>query len=123
MPLPACATRTSFLWPRAEIPRRITTPTPFYPASYRDLDNVITVAATDPNDQLAGYSDYGSNTVDLAAPGFIDFFLLERLGQRLSGRQRHLDGLRACDGCGCVAARLLSRGELQTDHPADSGRH
>jgi len=27
------------------------------------------VAATDPYDKLAGYSDYGSNTVDLAAPG------------------------------------------------------
>jgi PKD repeat protein/subtilisin family serine protease len=40
-----------------------------YPSSYRDLDNVVAVAATDLNDQLAGYSDYGTNTVDLAAPG------------------------------------------------------
>src|SRR5258706_530866 len=43
--------------------------TPLYPASYRDLDNIVAVAATDPNDKLAGYSDFGSNTVDLAAPG------------------------------------------------------
>jgi PKD repeat protein len=43
--------------------------TPLYPASYRDLDNVVAVAATDRNDQLADFSDYGANTVDLAAPG------------------------------------------------------
>src|SRR5262249_8316931 len=44
--------------------------TPFYPANYaRDLDNVISVAATDHNDQLASFSNYGTNTVDLAAPG------------------------------------------------------
>ncbi|HEX4646967.1 MAG TPA: S8 family serine peptidase, partial [Verrucomicrobiae bacterium] len=43
--------------------------TPLYPGSYRDLDNVVTVAATDRNDQLASFSDYGANTVDLAAPG------------------------------------------------------
>ena len=42
---------------------------PLYPASYRDLDNVIAVAATDNNDQLAGFSDYGATNVDLAAPG------------------------------------------------------
>ncbi|HWW01806.1 MAG TPA: S8 family serine peptidase, partial [Candidatus Acidoferrum sp.] len=43
--------------------------TPLYPASYRDLDNVVAVAATDRNDQLASFSDYGTNSVDLAAPG------------------------------------------------------
>jgi PKD repeat protein len=42
---------------------------PLYPASYRDLDNVVAVAATDRNDQLADFSDYGPNTVDLGAPG------------------------------------------------------
>ena len=39
-----------------------------YPASY-DLDNVISVAASDRNDRLVSYSNYGSNQVDLAAPG------------------------------------------------------
>ena len=34
-----------------------------------DLANVVCVAATDQNDQLADYSNYGSNTVDLGAPG------------------------------------------------------
>ena len=42
--------------------------TPFYPANYR-LSNEIVVAATDQNDALASFSDYGTNTVDLGAPG------------------------------------------------------
>ncbi len=42
--------------------------TPYYPAAYR-LPNLITVAATDQNDRLAPFSDYGPASVDLAAPG------------------------------------------------------
>jgi subtilisin family serine protease len=42
--------------------------TAFYPASYR-LTNMIVVAATGQSDALAGFSNYGTNTVDLAAPG------------------------------------------------------
>ncbi|NNK48640.1 MAG: S8 family serine peptidase, partial [Gemmatimonadetes bacterium] len=41
---------------------------PHYPSNY-DLDNVVSVAATDHNDNLAGFSSYGATTVDLAAPG------------------------------------------------------
>ncbi|MHC4179503.1 MAG: S8 family serine peptidase, partial [Planctomycetota bacterium] len=41
---------------------------PFYPASY-NLDNILAVAATDHNNQLAGFSNYGATSVDLAAPG------------------------------------------------------
>jgi subtilisin family serine protease len=41
---------------------------PSYPASY-DLDNIVSVAATDRNDLLAGFSNYGATSVDLAAPG------------------------------------------------------
>ncbi|RKZ12475.1 hypothetical protein DRQ50_11895, partial [bacterium] len=41
---------------------------PHYPSNY-DLDNVISVAATDHNDELASFSSYGATTVDLAAPG------------------------------------------------------
>jgi subtilisin family serine protease/subtilisin-like proprotein convertase family protein len=41
---------------------------PNYPSGYR-LDNVVAVAATDRNDNLAGFSSYGATTVDLAAPG------------------------------------------------------
>jgi subtilisin family serine protease len=42
--------------------------TPEYPASY-DLDNIIAVAATDHNDLLATFSNYGPTSVDLGAPG------------------------------------------------------
>jgi subtilisin family serine protease len=41
---------------------------PHYPASY-DLPNIISVTATDEKDQLAYFSNYGVNSVDLAAPG------------------------------------------------------
>ncbi|MEJ7592803.1 MAG: S8 family serine peptidase [Planctomycetaceae bacterium] len=44
--------------------------TPVYPANYAS-PNVISVAATDHNDNLASFSDYGATTVDLAAPGTI----------------------------------------------------
>jgi thermitase len=42
--------------------------TPHYPSNY-DVPNVISVAATDNRDALASFSNYGNNTVDLAAPG------------------------------------------------------
>ncbi len=42
--------------------------TPHYPSAF-DLDNIISVAATDNNDQLAWFSSWGPVSVDLAAPG------------------------------------------------------
>lgn len=39
-----------------------------YPANY-ELPNVVSVAATSSRDRLAGFSNYGAQTVDLAAPG------------------------------------------------------
>jgi subtilisin family serine protease len=42
--------------------------TPVYPCSLPS-PNVVCVAATDPRDQLAGFSNYGATSVDLAAPG------------------------------------------------------
>jgi subtilisin family serine protease len=41
---------------------------PVYPAGY-DLANIIAVAATDHNDALASFSNYGATSVDVAAPG------------------------------------------------------
>jgi len=40
----------------------------YYPASY-DLNNIISVASTDQNDNLSSFSDYGATTVDVGAPG------------------------------------------------------
>lgn len=42
--------------------------TPSYPCNY-ELANIVCVGATDYNDNLAGYSNYGALKVDLAAPG------------------------------------------------------
>jgi len=44
----------------------------FYPASY-DLDNIISVAATGKDDELASFSNFGATTVDVGAPG-IDIY-------------------------------------------------
>ena len=41
---------------------------PTYPANF-DLPNIISVAASDKNGDLAGFSNYGKASVDLAAPG------------------------------------------------------
>ena len=40
----------------------------FYPAGY-DLTNIISVAAVDQMNRLSGFSNYGRQTVDVAAPG------------------------------------------------------
>ncbi len=42
--------------------------TPFFPASY-ELDNVLSVGASDDRDRLAGFSNFGLESVDLVAPG------------------------------------------------------
>ena len=40
----------------------------FYPASF-SLPNIISVAATDQNDSIANFSNFGATSVDLGAPG------------------------------------------------------
>jgi subtilisin family serine protease len=42
--------------------------TPHYPSSY-NLPNIISVAASDQNDQRASFSNFGPTSVDVAAPG------------------------------------------------------
>src|SRR4051812_18734864 len=41
----------------------------YYPGAF-DLDNIVVVTATDRNDQLAFFANYGAKTVDLGAPGY-----------------------------------------------------
>lgn len=43
---------------------------PVYPGNY-DLPNIISVAATDQNDNLASFSNFGPDTVHVAAPGVL----------------------------------------------------
>ena len=47
---------------------RTTTKDPAYPAGF-DNDNMISVAATDNNDAMAFFSNFGAKSVHLAAPG------------------------------------------------------
>ena len=44
--------------------------TPFYPADYT-APNVVAVAAVDNTDHLASFSNFGSSSVHLAAPGVL----------------------------------------------------
>ena len=46
----------------------VTAQSPNYPSSY-PIDNVVAVAATDQEGNLAAFSNFGQNTVHLAAPG------------------------------------------------------
>jgi subtilisin family serine protease len=46
--------------------------TAFYPANF-NLDNIVSVAATDSNDLLSYFSNYGATTVDVVAPGSVIF--------------------------------------------------
>jgi len=48
---------------------------PTYPASF-NLPNIISVAATDQNDGLADFSNYGATSVDVGAPG-VNIYSLE----------------------------------------------
>lgn len=43
---------------------------PLYPASY-EFDNIVAVAASTRSDGIAGFSNWGRTTVDLAAPGSV----------------------------------------------------
>ncbi|MEY4066472.1 MAG: hypothetical protein RIR26_2680 [Pseudomonadota bacterium] len=54
---------------------------PMYPASYK-IPNIISVAASDRTEQLADFSNFGSQSVDLAAPG--DFIFSTVPGNKYS---------------------------------------
>ena len=83
---------------------------PHYPSSY-NLPNIIAVAATDHNDQLASFSNFGATTVDIAAPGvnILSTFPGNNYGS-ISGTSMatpHVAG-----ACGLVFARFPAIGHL-----------
>jgi subtilisin family serine protease len=69
--------------------------TPSYPGNY-NLSNIISVAATDQNDLLASFSNYGLNSVHVAAPGVHILSLMPQGLYYLSGTSMatpHVTGL------------------------------
>ncbi len=96
--------------------------TPHYPSAF-DLDNLISVAATDNNDQLASFSDWGPVSVDLGAPGqdvfstyklflgvYDDYAWLSGTSMaapHVSGVAGLLAGLPACQTYGQVRDQIL----------------
>jgi subtilisin family serine protease len=85
--------------------------TPSYPASYAS-QYIISVAATDHNDGLASFSNYGLTSVDLGAPG-VDILSCQPGGQYqlLSGTSMatpHVAG-----ACGLAWGRFPSATNLQ----------
>lgn len=72
--------------------------TPQYPAAFTS-SNILSVAATDYSDKLASFSNYGSTSVDLAAPG-VSIYSTTKSGtyQYLSGTSMatpHVSGVAA----------------------------
>ena len=85
---------------------------PTYPASYTS-DAVLSVAATDHNDALAWFSNYGATSVDLGAPG-VDI-LSTTPGATYELLQRHLDGGAACVGGGGTHQGAVPRRDAVLD--------
>ncbi|MFW6064343.1 MAG: S8 family peptidase [Candidatus Natronoplasma sp.] len=82
---------------------------PSYPANY-DLPNIISVAATDKNDDLARFSNYGKRSVHVGAPG------VEINSTKLDGEYGHASGTSMAVPHVSGLAALLSSHNSSHDH-------
>ncbi len=92
---------------------------PHYPASY-DLDNIISVAATDQNDQLAGFSNFGRSSVDVGAPGVNTYSTFRSTPNTIFFDDMESGGgnWAADSGWGLVTSRSFSPSHSWTDSPS-----
>ena len=85
-----------------------------YPASY-DLENIISVAATNRNDSLSWFSNYGATTVDLGAPGSSIYSTIPGGGYAsfdgTSMASPHVAG--RCSACVVAGSNLKSGSDLK----------
>ncbi|HJW30836.1 MAG TPA: S8 family serine peptidase, partial [Saprospiraceae bacterium] len=70
---------------------------PVYPGNY-NLTNIISVAATDQHDHIASFSNFGLNTVHVAAPGVSILSTVPPALQSLFCGGSPLSGYEYCDG-------------------------
>jgi subtilisin family serine protease len=83
---------------------------PQYPANY-DIGNIISVAATDRNDELGSFSNYGLRSVQIAAPG--KDILTTALGNEYE--QRSGTSMAAAVVAGVAALTLSAHPDLSVD--------
>jgi subtilisin family serine protease len=72
------------------------------PATLEQVHNLITVAATDQNDRLATFSNFGPKAVHIAAPGVYILSTVPTVGSTISG----MDGYDFMDGTSMAAPHV-----------------
>ncbi len=78
---------------------------PVYPANYK-LPNIISVAASDQYDHIASFSNFGANTVHVAAPGVSILSTVPSGLNSLSCGGSPLSGYQYCDGTSMAAPHV-----------------
>jgi subtilisin family serine protease len=76
---------------------------PNWPANYGNMSHVVTVMATDKNDERASFSNFGATTVHIGAPGVDILSTVPYFGPRIDGGT-YVVGYRGYFGTSAAAA-------------------